>query len=180
MKGMKTTLALIVVLASSGFAETARWPLRIVETSYTVNTLTGAEFGHRQKEKSSVVAVDISKKTVDGKDGLALKRRVTRTMQETESETGEAFIDWAKMPDLIDAVSKAKSEMSKIQKPGDFENKLFTDEKLKATLTRANRRTILLIEFGDGDCYFELEPVQVSQFLDMLKKMYAPLGKKAE
>lgn len=172
---MNLPQTVIILLASSAltaFSETARWPMRIVETSYTVHLLTGTTTNERSKEKNSVVAVDISKASKDGKDFIAFKRRVTKKMVEAESETGSCSLPFEKRQDLIDALSKAKLEMSRTgATAGDSDDTLFDDPSLKLNLVRTNRKQRLVVEFVESTVTFDLEPVHTAQFLDIIKRI---------
>lgn len=168
---MRAMICLIILIALSSPADTARWPQRIVETRYTVNSMTGSEYGHTYKERYSVVAVDISKLSVDGKDMLKFKRRVTKSMMETESETGEVTIPFDHMAALSTAVRSAISEMSRLGSSGDMEDTLFSESGLDLILTRDKRRMYLRVKFNESDCEFRLERVHTKQFFDLLRSL---------
>jgi hypothetical protein len=70
----------------------------------------------------------------------------------------------------MDAVLKAKLEMSKPAPATDSETSLFSGEKLKTSLVDRKRHWILVVKFSP-ECTFELEPVHTSQFVDILKRI---------
>lgn len=169
---MKTTISLMLLITALGArAETARWPLRIVETTYTVALVTGTEYNHQQKEKTSVVAVDINKYTENDISEIRFKRRFTKSMSETASETGSAAIPFEDKDKLLAAMVKAKTAMSRPVSNGDAgSEELYKGGTLTAALVTDSRKRHVRLDF-DAGVGFELLPQHVGQFIDLLKRI---------
>ncbi len=158
---MRLFLCFIFASVMTVQAEIQRWPMRIIETTYTVNSLTGAKYNYKDKNKVSTVVVDVNLVNDNGEKVIRFKQRATSSMVETKSETAEGDVVVQDLPKMLDAVEKSVSEMSRISKQEDLEEVLFEGSSVKLTLCRHKRKFSFL--YYDADLY---EPCKV--MLDLL------------
>jgi len=174
---MRLFLCFIFASVMTVQAEIQRWPMRIIETTYTVNSLTGAKYNYKDKNKVSTVVVDVNLVNDNGEKVIRFKQRATSSMVETKSETAEGDVVVQDLPKMLDAVEKSVSEMSRISKQEDLEEVLFEGSSVKLTLCRHKRKMFLLVELERNTGFFELDAARTRQFRDLLKRWGASVNK---
>jgi|ADurb_Total_1113_FD_contig_31_1914279_length_648_multi_2_in_0_out_0_1 hypothetical protein len=173
---MRLFLCFIFASVMTVQAEIQRWPMRIIETTYTVNSLTGAKYNYKDKNKVSTVVVDVNLVNDNGEKVIRFKQRATSSMVETKSETAEGDVVVQDLPKMLDAVEKSVSEMSRISKQEDLEEVLFEGSSVKLTLCRHKRKMFLLVELERNTGFFELDAARTRQFRDLLKRWGASVN----
>lgn len=164
-----TATMTVILFCTATQAETLRWPMRIVTTSYTLHRMTGLTSNEKSKERASNMVIDASKTTRDGETYLYFLRK-TKLTDETASDTSSASILHSKTPELSDALTKAGKEMNRPSSIDDSEETLFEDPDFTVKLVSQSRKRHLAITFGDGS-EFALQPLHIQQFQTALRKL---------
>lgn len=169
MKIARVILIVLAIATTAARAGIVRWPMRIVETKYTLHRMTGLTSGETSKDKLTVVIVDISKATRDGETSIEFVRK-TKLTDERETDTSRATIPSAETDTLLDAIAQVRKAMMRSASSTDSETTLFESTDLTAKHMITKRQHCFHLTFGDGS-EFVLQAPHVQQLETALKRL---------
>jgi hypothetical protein len=144
--------------------------MRMTETTYMVNTLTGATYDEKAKSRLAVRPMEIKKVIVNGGEMLSFERK-KKTGDHDSEDVSIGFVPYAEKKALLTALEASRAKLSRGPSKVETLDDVYKTETFEAHMSISSK-AVLVVSFGgeDSTCTFELNANQVSQMISAIKK----------